>query len=82
MCSPDGRQLSIKITRNYSCKHEAIGEPNSRDFEVPIPRADLDAVGDGIAVTCSDEEAVKLIDDFAVTAVHIMDMLLVDMSLG
>jgi hypothetical protein len=46
------------------------------------PRADLDAVGDGIAVTCSDEEALKLIEDSAVTAVHIMDMLLVDMSLG
>jgi hypothetical protein len=42
----------------------------------------LDAVGDGIAVTCSDEEALKLIEDSAVTAVHIMDMLLIDMSLG
>jgi hypothetical protein len=46
------------------------------------PRADLDAVGEGFAATCSDEEALKLIDDSAVMVGHIMDMLGVDISLG
>jgi hypothetical protein len=46
------------------------------------PRADLDAVGEGFATTCSDDEALKLVDDSAVTAERIVDMLLVDMSIG
>jgi hypothetical protein len=45
------------------------------------PRADLDAAGEGFAATCSDDEALKLVDDSAVTAEHIVDMLLVDMSI-
>jgi hypothetical protein len=39
------------------------------------PQADLDAVGEGFAVTCSDKEALKLIEDSAVTVGHIIDML-------
>jgi hypothetical protein len=46
------------------------------------PRADLDTAGEGFAVTCSDEEALKLVEDSAVTAGHVVDMLGVDMSLG
>jgi hypothetical protein len=46
------------------------------------PRADLDVVGEGFAVTCNDEEALKLIEDSAVTAVQVVDMLGVEMSLG
>jgi hypothetical protein len=46
------------------------------------PRADLDAVGEGFVVTCSDEEALKLIEDSAVMVGQIIDMLGVDMSLG
>jgi hypothetical protein len=46
------------------------------------PRADLDAAGEGFTVTCSDEEALKLVEDSAVTAGHVVDMLGVDMSLG
>jgi hypothetical protein len=46
------------------------------------PRADLDVVGEGFAVTCSDDEALKLIEDSAVMAEHIIDMLPADMSLG
>jgi hypothetical protein len=42
----------------------------------------LDVAGEGFAVTCSDEEALKLIEDSTVTAGHIVDMLGVDMSLG
>jgi hypothetical protein len=32
------------------------------------PRADLDATGEGFAMTCSNEEAVKLVEDYAVIA--------------
>jgi hypothetical protein len=46
------------------------------------PRADLDAVGDGFTVTYCYEEALKLVEDSAVMAGHIVNMLGVDMSLG
>jgi hypothetical protein len=46
------------------------------------PRAELDVADEGFAATCSDKEALKLIEDFAVTAGHVMDMLGVDMPLG
>jgi hypothetical protein len=46
------------------------------------PRADLDVVGEGFVVTCNDEEALKLIEDSAVTAGQVVDMLGVEMSLG
>jgi hypothetical protein len=32
------------------------------------PRADLDAMGEGFAMTCSNEEVVKLVEDYAVMA--------------
>jgi hypothetical protein len=32
------------------------------------PRADLDAAGEGFVATCSDEEALKIVEDSAVTA--------------
>jgi hypothetical protein len=46
------------------------------------PRSNLDVVGKDFTVTCSDEEALKLIEDSAVTAGQILGMLGVDMSLG
>jgi hypothetical protein len=46
------------------------------------PRADLDAAGEGFMETCSDEEALKLVEDSAVMVGQIIDMLGVDMSLG
>jgi hypothetical protein len=42
----------------------------------------LDAVGDGFVVSCSDEEASKLVEDSAVTTGQVVDMLGVDISLG
>jgi hypothetical protein len=38
--------------------------------------------GEGFIVTCSGKEALRLVEDSAMTAGHIVDMLLVDMSLG
>jgi hypothetical protein len=46
------------------------------------PWADLDAAGEGFTVTCSDEEALKLIEDSVVMVRHIVDMLGVDISIG
>jgi hypothetical protein len=42
----------------------------------------LDVTGEGFVVTCSDEEALKLLEDFAVMVGQVVDMLGVDMSLG
>jgi hypothetical protein len=38
--------------------------------------------GEGFAMTCSNEEALKLVEDSAVTAGLVVDMLGMDMSLG
>jgi hypothetical protein len=46
------------------------------------PWADLDMVGEGFAVTYSDEEALKLVEDSAKTVGQAVDMLGVDMSMG
>jgi hypothetical protein len=46
------------------------------------PRADLDAAGEGFTATCSDNEALKLIEDSAMMAERIVDMFPVYMSLG
>jgi hypothetical protein len=45
-------------------------------------QADLNVAGEGIVVTSSDEEALKLVEDSAVTVGQVIDMLGVDMSLG
>jgi hypothetical protein len=39
-------------------------------------------MGEGFTVTCSDEEALKLIKNSAVMVGQVIDMLGVDMSLG
>jgi hypothetical protein len=46
------------------------------------PQANLDTTDEGLAVTYSNEEPLKLIEDSIVMLGHIVDMLLVDMSLG
>jgi hypothetical protein len=46
------------------------------------PWAGLDAAGEGFSMTCSDEEAIKLIEESSVTVGQVVDMLGVGMSLG
>jgi hypothetical protein len=46
------------------------------------PWADLDAMGEGFAAPCNNKEALKLVEDSAVTAGQVVDMLGVDMPLG
>jgi hypothetical protein len=79
---PHARQSANKISSSYSCQHETIGEFDSRDSEVLVPLADLDAVGKGFMMTCSDEEGVKLVEDSIVAVGQVVDMLGVDMPLG
>jgi hypothetical protein len=38
------------------------------------PQADLDVVGECFTMTCSDEEALKFIEDSAVMAGQVVDM--------
>jgi hypothetical protein len=41
------------------------------------PRVDLDVAGDGFVATCTDEEGLKLVEDSALTADRIVEMVLV-----
>jgi hypothetical protein len=59
-----------------------IKQSVSLTLRILNPQAGLDEVGEGFAATCSDEESFKLIEDSAVIAGHIVDMLPLDMSLG
>jgi hypothetical protein len=42
----------------------------------------LDVAGEGFAATYINEETLKLIEDSAVMAGHIIDMLAIDLPLG
>jgi hypothetical protein len=44
------------------------------------PWADLDAAGEGFVATCTDEEALKLLEDSTLTTNDIIEVLPVDMS--
>jgi adenine/guanine phosphoribosyltransferase-like PRPP-binding protein len=46
------------------------------------PRANLAVAGVGFTVTCSNEVALKLVEDSAMTADLVVDMLGINMSLG
>jgi hypothetical protein len=50
------------------------------DLKIPLPRADLDAVGEGFAMTCTKEEATKPVEDSAMMVNQIVEILLVNMS--
>jgi hypothetical protein len=45
------------------------------------PQANFDAVSEGFVLTCTEDEAIKLVEDSAVMASQIVEMLPVDMSL-
>jgi hypothetical protein len=44
------------------------------------PQANLDVAGKGFMMTCTEDEANKLMDDSAVTTYQIVEMLPIDMS--
>jgi hypothetical protein len=44
------------------------------------PQAILDAMGEGFAATCTEDEANKLIEDSVLTASQIVEMLPINMS--
>jgi hypothetical protein len=51
-------------------------------FKSLYPRADLEVAGKLFAATCSDDDTLKVIEDSAMTAEHIVIMLPIDMSIG
>jgi hypothetical protein len=63
-----------------SCQHEAGNEFNPWNSHVLLPRVDLDTARDGFAMTCTDKEALNLMEDSALIANRIIDMVPVDMS--
>jgi hypothetical protein len=71
------RSLEIILTNMRQSTRLTLGILKSLYLQ-----ADLDAAGEGFTVTRNDEEALKLIEDSAMIAGHIMDMLGVDMFLG
>jgi hypothetical protein len=44
------------------------------------PRDDLDAAGEGFAMTCSEDEANKLVEDSTMMVTRIIEMVSVNMS--
>jgi hypothetical protein len=44
------------------------------------PQANLDVAGEGFTVTCSEDEANKLVDDSTVMATRVIEMLPVNLS--
>jgi hypothetical protein len=44
------------------------------------PQTNLVNMGEGFAATCSEDEAHKLVEDSAVTAGQVIEMIPVDMS--
>jgi hypothetical protein len=68
------------VLGGHSCQHEVGSKFNPQDSQVPLPRADLDAAGDGFAATYIGEEALKLVEDSALMADRIVDMVRIDMS--
>jgi hypothetical protein len=46
-----------------------------RILKLLYPQADLDVAGEGFAMTCTEEEANKLIEDSAVTTDQVMELL-------
>jgi hypothetical protein len=43
-------------------------------------KANLDEVGEGFVATCSEEEAVDLVQSFIETMTQVIEMILIDMS--
>jgi hypothetical protein len=72
-------------SRSWEIIHTNIKQTTSLTLKIlksQYQRVDLDMVGEGIKVTYSDEEALKLVEDSAMMVGDIVDMLPVGMSLG
>jgi hypothetical protein len=77
------QMLDSLLTRSWEITQANMKQSASLTLEILkslYPHADLDAAGEGFVATYSDEEALKLIEDSAMTSGHIVDMLTVDMS--
>jgi hypothetical protein len=82
-CAP--QMLDSLLTRSHEIILANMKQSVSltlRILKSLYPRADLDAAGEGFTATCSDDEALKLVDEPTMTVEHITNMLPVDMSIG
>jgi hypothetical protein len=82
-CTP--QMLDSLPTRSWEIILTNVKQSVSLTLDILMslyPWADLDAAGEGFVAICSDEEALKLIEDSSMMAGHVVDMLGVDMSLG
>jgi hypothetical protein len=79
------QMLDILLTRSWEIIVTNMKQSASLTLGILkslYPWVDLDTAGEGFTVTCNDEKTMKLIEDSAMIAGHIIDMPLVDMSLG
>jgi hypothetical protein len=60
---PDARQSAIKVSGDYSRQYETAASLPLGIFKSLYPWANLDTTGEGFMVTCTDEEALMLIED-------------------
>jgi hypothetical protein len=63
-----------------SHQRETVSVFNPRDSKVPLPLAYFNAVGEERVMTCTDDEASKLVEDSTLMANRIIAMLSIDMS--
>jgi hypothetical protein len=83
VCTPE--MLDGLLTRSREIILANMRQSTSLTLRILMslyPWADLDMAGKGFTVTCSDEEALKLVNDSTVMAGQVVDMLGVDMPLG
>jgi hypothetical protein len=74
--------LAPKMLDSLPTRSQEIILTNMRQSVKSLyPRADMDVVGQGFTVTCSDEEALRLVEDSAMMVGQELDMLGVGMSL-
>jgi hypothetical protein len=83
VCTPE--MLDGLLTRSREIILANMRQSTSLTLRILMslyPWADLDTAGKGFTVTCSDEEALKLVNNSTVMAGQVVDMLGVDMPLG
>jgi hypothetical protein len=74
------RHATNSFPRGHPLQHEESIKLAPRDPEIPLPRAGWDSVDKGFVMTCTEEEANKLVEDSTMMATWVIEMLPIDMS--
>jgi hypothetical protein len=75
--------LDMLLTHSRENNHSNIRKTSSLPLRIlkPLyPRADWDSVDKGFVMTCTKDEANKLVEDSTVMVTWVIEMLPVDMS--